>query len=583
MLGLRARTGVVVGLAVCLAVGAAAGVWPTLAQAQGMGPRDVAEIPIESVPAWVSEGVSRYTLDPQNDYSVELEVLAVIRDPRDIPADRFLYAPTGYRGEVLVHPQADAIRSSLGERGHSAVAVYVRTKAPDNPCDGCIYRDPFDVVSLELNPDYDPGHPWPLGVSYGLDGIAELPCLSPAAIGSDVRPFTAPDTGKRIRPDEYLPPIPQYTVRGDENLDTSGLHRGEIAPGEVREGWVMCLAPDVPVDQVRLGGNWTPFDAMAVGEWMLLKDRQVMGWNSEERPLRWGGGEPTRVDEQVVYEGDVWITVAQALRHRENPRVGDDGTTRESLTHELIVQMYFDGMDDLLRVWDELEVPDVDVAVVTEPEEEGYRLVWGGGGARQEEVRAEGQSVLLGPSGASEPLGEVWAFPVGQGIQGESGPIVGWRVAFEEIDERDLTTDEICAQTECISVPVGFIDEEVGTLLPVIPPGTQAFGVTVQSARFLEYPHLENRGLDMVLNERDFGSERTIVIEVDAEGMSAGPMGASFCGISSGYYCLGDNWEAWARSGGPRFLVFGGSDDGNARTSDLTYELTERGPVFRLP
>ncbi len=73
------------------------------------------------------------------------------------------------------------------------------------------------------------------------------------------------------------------------------------------------------------------------------------------------------------------------------------------------------------------------------------------------------------------------------------------------------------------------------------------------------------------------------MIEVDAEGLSLAFKSPSFCGISSGYSCFGDAWVAWARSGGPLFLVPAGSDDENTGAAGLTYELTFRGPVFSLP
>jgi len=137
---------------ILLAVATLAASRPWSAQAGRMGPRDVAEIPIESVPAWVSEGVARRI--PEEGQG-GIEVLAVLRDPRDVPIDRFLYALTD-EGEVMVHPEAEAIRRSFEAQAHSAVGVYVRVTAPAEICEDCYEGDPFFVDSLEnitRNPD----------------------------------------------------------------------------------------------------------------------------------------------------------------------------------------------------------------------------------------------------------------------------------------------------------------------------------------------------------------------------------------------------------------------------------------------
>jgi hypothetical protein len=164
-----------------------------------------------------------------------------------------------------------------------------------------------------------------------------------------------------------------------------------------------------------------------------------------------------------------------------------------------------------------------------------------------------------------------------------------WRVKFEEIDEGELSTDGVCAQTKCTTISVARHGGDVATQVPLIPPGMQAWGVTVQSTQRARYPLLEMRGMDMVLDDGRFGCPRgeceedraRTVIEVDAEGLSADVLdfgGDSSCGVSSGYYCFGDAWVAWARSGGPAFLWPSAvvDDDNNLRTRYA-------GPVFSLP
>ena len=128
-----------------------AGIAPGFAQEPRlMGARDVAVIPLESVPEWNHAGVIRLTSHARE---VEVEVLAVLKDPREIPTHRFLYSLTD-RDEVVVHPRADQIRARFPDGKGTAVAVYVRVTAPDNLGDGRTI-DPFYVQSLELQESND--------------------------------------------------------------------------------------------------------------------------------------------------------------------------------------------------------------------------------------------------------------------------------------------------------------------------------------------------------------------------------------------------------------------------------------------
>lgn len=558
--------------------------WPT-AQRGAMGPRDVAEIPIESVPAWVSENVLRVVPDPAGESRVSIEVLAVVEDPRDVPIDRFLYALTD-EGEVMVHPQADAIRSSLGSRGHSTVAVYVRVRARAERPDDAEYPpyidDPFFVGDPVPGGEVVGGDEWSyeawrsIGVAYGEDGIASLPCLEPMTIEKGTRPFTAPDTGERIRPDEYLPPQPQYVVT--DNSADADLLQGEMGFDEVREGWVMCLAPDVPAEDVRLGMYWVPVDEMAIGEWYLLEERQVLAWNEEPA---WSQGEkPVRVDEQVVYEGEVWVSVAQALRHMKNPRVGSDGIAVEPFEEEVRLQMYFEGMEELLQTWDQLGLKDGrKLNRLEEWSLTGYVREPG-----SEEIRARGTSLYIGSEqpimsgeGYREPHEVMWLALGNLEEPEEAGPLAIWRVEFEEIDERDLTTEAVCAQTECAMLPVGPSGKEVVTAIPVVPVGTRARGLTVWSASLVQAPVLRASGLDVFVEEGRSsyitgsyhwlvaaasleGLPRVIARNLRGVGVEEGefPMSVEPCmdyGTSGGRVSFGNTFESYFRAGRSRVLL----------------------------
>ena len=95
---------------------AAIGIWALVVSVPGfaqdstpMGPKDVAEIPIERVPHWVSEGVVNPVLRFKG---ADIQILAVLKDPRDVPVDRFIYALTD-DGEVIIHPLANQIRDRV--------------------------------------------------------------------------------------------------------------------------------------------------------------------------------------------------------------------------------------------------------------------------------------------------------------------------------------------------------------------------------------------------------------------------------------------------------------------------------------
>jgi hypothetical protein len=581
-----------------LALGMLAPSGPVVAQAGSMGPQDVAVIPIESVPAWVSEGVMRWI--PEEGEG-GLEVLAVVRDPRDVPVDRFLYALTE-EGEVMAHPQAEAIRQSLAEDGHSAVAAYVRVTAPAEVCADCYEGDPFHVDSLESMSQYPASSsvPWNnLGVAYEAEGVTALPCLEPMTIGEGVRPFRAPVTGATMRPDEYQPPAPQYVVK--DNRQDPDLLPGEMAAGEVREGWVLCLAPDVPADEVRLvrgprfapDGSvstdtlpvWVPYEEMAVGEWYLLEDRQVVAWNEGGTPQR--GGEPVHLDEQMVYEGDVWVSVGQALRHVMNPAIEADGTLVEPFEEELRLQMYFEGMDELLSVWDVLELQG-GMELSSTPQVEkapGYTER-----AEPVQIRAEGSSVavndafMVGEDGVPIERTKwdvVWIYPGDLRHPAGAGPISVWRAELEELDERDLTTQAICAVTECVPVPRTFAGGmEVQVPTPAVSVGSKAFGVTVRSVRVVQPPVLLARGLDVVLWEgRAAGGYKWLVAEVEVdsftghlwEGLIMSALNLRGAEVESGEFpftaeqyqdfgssggraSFGNRWASYLRSGTSRVL-----------------------------
>jgi hypothetical protein len=155
-------------------------------------------------------------------------------------------------------------------------------------------------------------------------------------------------------------------------------------------------------------------------------------------------------------------------------------------------------------------------------------------------------------------------------------------VEFEEIDERDLTTEAVCAQTECAMVPVGPIDEEVDTAIPVIPLGMRAYGLTVQSARFVPYPFLRVDELDVFLEEDpSWSDDKWLLVEVDAIGMDQESWLKYGFGSSGGYETLGGQSRAYIRSGSEGVVVAYEVPD--VSTIDgLVFQPLWKGPVFEL-
>jgi hypothetical protein len=582
--------------------------------AEGMGPRDVAVIPIESVPAWVSEGVARYVPTGESgEHQPGIEVLAVLRDPRDVPIDRFLYA-LSEQGEVIVHPEAEAIRRSLASRGHSAVAVYVRATVRADLEPDVYIDDPFFVGAVGSSGTWTYEAWRSLSVAYEAEGVSSLPCLEPMTIGERARPFVAPDTGARIRPDEYLPPMPHYAVR--DTAGEPGLLAGQMVAGETREGWVLCLAPNVPVEEVRIGTNaygqpfWAPVEEMPIGAWYLLEDREVLGWN--EDPTRMRGDESVHVDEQVVYRGDVWVSMAQAFRYIYTSRADRNGTLVEPYEEQIRVQMHFAGMEELLQVWDQLALKDaLDVAIIYD-----IQAPWARPRAETIELRGRGSSLGYPSGWISNWRGEddqlpqsprVWIYPGDLSELRGIGAIQVWQVDFHEVDARELSTEEICAVTECATIQVEVAFEEyVERSLPLIPAGTRAFGLTVRSARFIRSPVLYAGGLDVFLEEgsnRVFPGEwQFVVVQTEAEGGSldvgvgnleggSGVVGPGSAwlgggwrydfGTAGGLAALGGDWLPYVRAAHTR-TVFLGEVPSDWQLADLVL-MRDRGPVWELP
>ena len=176
--------------------------------------------------------VTNENLAPEN-AGARIQVLYVLEDPRDVPLARY----ASNDGSDVVLPNASLINQNL-----KTINVYVRVKAP-------LHKAATDSIltseSTALN--------WPalyvVPLSFELEGISTYPC-APVEYADGTSPYKLPDEidgGEAVREDglydpaAYAPPNPWY-YNEDPLLE----------PGEIREGWISCLAPDLPLEQLQV-------------------------------------------------------------------------------------------------------------------------------------------------------------------------------------------------------------------------------------------------------------------------------------------------------------------------------------------
>jgi len=592
------------------------GIWALVVSVPGfaqdstpMGPKDVAEVPIESVPDWAYEGV----VNPVSRFKgADIQILAVLKDPRDVPVDRFLYALTD-DGEVIIHPLANQIRDRFLDGNGDAVAVYVRVTADEITEDEYAVFDPFFIDSIEFqerNGWIDA--PWrAIGVAFTEDPQLVLPCLEPMTIEEGVRAFDTPDTGARISPDEFLPPRPHYEVV--DQTSVYGKVQGEMDSEEVREGWILCLAPEIPVDQIRVvySGNlfqelgtygqgrpyWERREELQTGEWARFEDQVVVGWNGElDKDIN---GILQLENETVVYEGDVWVSVAQALRYESEDA--------------FILQLYFDGMDEQLETWEQIALRnlfEVEICENIEDQVCGSRF--------NLHIQAIGERIdrrIIPESGSTAQEAVQDTAWIRMGELKEDGTFPNYKIWKVDIvpADRDGGNKTDCAPDECISPDEISIDSpyfkphyfnDTGEV-PIIPLGQMANGIRVVRAWFELGEVLRVTRLDIILQERDDfdpANSKWLFIEVQSQIRSNNDFGVTsfsvlgmtdggwsliggvgseaYYGASAGYEVAGNTWDAIIRSA-TQNAVLVGKVPMNWQMEDLLF-APEEGPAWRL-
>ena len=533
--------------------------------AETMGPYDVAELPLVIVPAPDPEEVfnpRRGGGDPGFGGEPYVQILRVLKDPREVPLERSLYY--GQPGkDVIVHPDAERISERFAGQSQAAVAVYVRVTGFDVP-ENYAMNDPFYVTDPEQEGGFaEAWSPWSELKVADPEGGISLPC-APQTFGGSSKPYVIPDTGEEFDPDTYAPPKPWYDAKSRR-----------IEVDEVREGWLICLAPDIPVEQVRIEWHgvgltgiesqvtetlWARLQPMPMGEWYLMEEAEVVGWNdiNEAKP---GGGEPgsaAHYDDpptsaQTVYEGPVWISMSTGMVYGEEVREYNhrihrevwaenrwprgeintslntiyrfecDGVaaineyeergaavclpkTKVEVYARVTLQMYFEGMEEQLEQWDNLSL-NVPLSARFYLQGDLKKMV-----AYVTDVHLRAEQTWIKVLGLPDEEWALWG-AVATGTDREwagnwPGRVPVWKVDLYDGRAETVSTEVICQVMDCMhSTLEAEIISEYGTptlrkldfdagSVPIFPAGTFANGIRVKRSWFVDGEILWNDNFD---------------------------------------------------------------------------------------
>ncbi len=235
-----------------------------------IGPYTEIQLPLEDLPALPEDQVynpvveltsgepSRPTLSLPDDHSLDdratavahfpqesltgpyLQVLYVLEDPREVPLARYVYNSS----DGVVKPVADMELLS----GHSLKTINIYVKVQN--LNSQPLTDPL-IASEHTDTKWPELYVSPLSLE--LEGISQFPCAA-VEYANGTEPYVLPagiDGGDAVGegglydPAAYAPPRPWYY--GEESA---------LQPGEAREGWVSCLAPDVPLEQLQVKARY---------------------------------------------------------------------------------------------------------------------------------------------------------------------------------------------------------------------------------------------------------------------------------------------------------------------------------------
>jgi len=221
-----------------------------------IGPYTEIQLPLEDLPA-LNENLAFHPVIDQYESGATLQIMYVLEDPRDVPLARYAYynedlgviAPNDLPISYVDNPEYKERMEEIVSINPKTINVYVRVMAPSNQS----VPDPlFEDLKQRVNEDgsyihpNNPNRPAIL-VYYPGPNSHPLSCAAPEYIDGP-EPYQLPpgiNGGDAVGsdglydPGAYAPPRPWY-----DNQDPL------LEPGEVREGWVSCLAPDMPIENI---------------------------------------------------------------------------------------------------------------------------------------------------------------------------------------------------------------------------------------------------------------------------------------------------------------------------------------------
>ncbi|NIS82291.1 MAG: hypothetical protein GTO14_19265 [Anaerolineales bacterium] len=475
------------------------------------------------------------------------------------------------------------------------------------------YPTRIDPLSDATEWRYPPWQPWSQLAVADTESDLTFPCM-PQQVLDTGAPYPIPGTGKDFDPQSYLPPKPRYSPEKS------------IGEGVVREGWLLCLAPDAPAENVELvmqyrdpftgersGARsvWKPAEYLQMGEWHLLKDVAVVGWNGriERYPRKTFEDDPPE-DARVVYQGPVWVSVAMAMGYRPVDGTGADEGTRYDRVN-IALQMHFEGIATLMEEWDQLAIQDpLEVSVFSEEVLSEDTRIW-----KADDLNVWSEGYWLSVDTLSSKPEALWISLSGVhggfiewGINRDwLGATPVWRLDVVDTGERATNTDEVCEYTECVNLnrpvylPSGELDYRVPNVfdgrVPIIAPNVYANGVMMTRAYYFDEAFQETAGVSLyksgpqgrdklILIEGDsisgdyyefelycdIGGNLTFVGEADPDTLYGDPNGvfAVIDGIHSRNRKAVDN------------LVFFGDADTLCHLEDMIILMEDTGPAWRL-
>jgi len=240
-------------------VSLAFGITNAQADSSVIGPYTEILIPFEELPA-LNEDLAYHPVIDQYKSEATLQVLYVLEDPRDVPLARYVYYKDDY-GVIApnnIPTQWSEYSTELEEVksfSPKTINVYVRVQAPaDQQVPDPLFAggDPGEAgEGFFYSSRYNGDRPTLFIPYYSLNKelYEGFPCAVPE-YADGTQPYQIPEEingglaiGKNglYDPAAYAPPQPWYF---NENK--------MLEAGEVREGWVSCLAPGVPLDEIRI-------------------------------------------------------------------------------------------------------------------------------------------------------------------------------------------------------------------------------------------------------------------------------------------------------------------------------------------